>query len=41
MPKVNGKRFAYTTKGKEKAAQAKKAIAKPVIKKKRTKPSSR
>lgn len=44
MPKVNGKRFAYTTKGKEKAAkaaQAKKAVIKPVPKKKKPKPSSR
>ena len=41
MPKVNGKRFAYTKEGIDKAAKAKKAVIKPVTKKKRPKPSSR
>ena len=44
MPKVNGKRFAYTTKGREEAAQAqtqKKAVAKMANKKKKPRLSAR
>jgi len=38
MPKVNGKKFAYTTKGKAAAKKAMAAKKKKVVKKKKGKP---